>query len=227
MFVGRWGAGFVLLLVIGATFLGGWALTDFSCVDPRTYQLEFVAHGLIGGPTALAMVTREMQLDRMPPWLEIGRLYVVVAGFLNLVALCDALGECWRRNARIHALRARLSARSSRPTWDDAAFPSLAALVPGAEPLPAFPTPAAPSSFAAPESSPPGSAPLGAVSLGAVSLEAVPPEEGPPDAVPPDAGRLGAVPPEGVPARDLLTHDGAALDLQPPTETEPPPGSTP
>lgn len=113
-FVGRPGAGLVLLLVLCATFAGGLALTDFSCVDPRAYQLEFVAHALIGGPTALALeLTRDVRLERMPPWVEVGRLFVVVAGFLNLVALCDAVGEAWRRNARIAALRARQLARAS------------------------------------------------------------------------------------------------------------------
>jgi hypothetical protein len=115
-YLGRFGAALVLLAVVGGTFAGGLALTDFTCVDPRTYQLEAVAHAMIGGPSALTIyLTQDLTLRRMPPFLEVGRLYVVVAGFLNLVALCDALGECWRRNARIGALRARLALRAARP----------------------------------------------------------------------------------------------------------------
>jgi TM2 domain-containing membrane protein YozV len=144
VYLGRYGAGFLLLLVIGSTFAGGLALTDFTCVDPRTYQLEFVAQGLIGGPTALALVlTQDVHLARMPPWIEVGRLYVVVAGFLNLVALCDALGECWRRNARIQALGARLAVRRAGPVWDDATFPALSEVEPALEPLPDSPLPGA------------------------------------------------------------------------------------
>ena len=152
VYLGRVGAGLLLLLVIGSTFAGGLALTDFTCVDPRTYQLEFVAHGLIGGPTALAIaLTEDVRLERMPPWIEVGRLYVVVAGFLNLVALCDALGECWRRNARIQSLAARQSVRGAAPVWDDAAFPALAEVAPEQPPLPAPPLPLEPAPSPTPE----------------------------------------------------------------------------
>lgn len=149
-YLGRFGAAAVLLLVIGGTFAGGLALTDYTCVDPRTYKLEAVAHALIGGPSALTLaLTQDVTLARMPPYLEVGRLYVVVAGFLNLVALCDALGECWRHNARIHALRARMTLRNARPAFEpavlsDAAFLEGADDASGARLVPVEPVPPAP-----------------------------------------------------------------------------------
>lgn len=172
-FVGRPGAGLVLLLVLCATFAGGLALTDFSCVDPHAYQLEFVAHALIGGPTGLALeLTRGVRLERMPPWIEVGRLFVVVAGFLNLVALCDAVGEAWRRNARIAALRARQVARATTSALEPAP------LARADEPAPAQAVPAARAEAA--QGSPfPEAGPLGATN-GAQTAPPAPPPEGAP-----------------------------------------------
>lgn len=134
---GRVGAGLVLLLTIGGLFAGGLALTDFTCVNPRTYPLEFVAQALIGGPTAAALhATAGVGLERLPPWIEVGRLFVVVAGFLNLVALCDALGDCLRRNAHREALAQRLRVRAEEGAALDLAAPALAR---ADEPLPAPP----------------------------------------------------------------------------------------
>ena len=41
-----------------------------------------------------------MQTDPLP-WLEVGRLYAAVAGLLNVVAMCDAVGEVLAHNDRI------------------------------------------------------------------------------------------------------------------------------
>ncbi len=153
VFVGRPAAGCVLLLAIGGLFAGGLALTDFTCVNPETYPLEFVAQALIGGPTAAALqTTAGTALTRLPPWFDVGRLFVVVAGFLNLVALCDALGECLRRNVRVQALTARLQARSARAADSRAGHDALTglplseapALARADEPLPAMPQAAPP-----------------------------------------------------------------------------------
>lgn len=142
--LGRVGAGLVLLATIGGLFVGGLALTDFTAVEPREHQLEFAAQALIGGPTALAVgLTQGVQLERMPPWLDVGRLFVVVSGLLNLIALCDALGEAARRNALARATHARLRAAMLAPA------PTQPPPTQHAEPLPP-PAPAAP---AAPEAS--------------------------------------------------------------------------
>jgi hypothetical protein len=81
-------------------------------VDPDEYPLEFVAHALIGGPTALAVhLTRGIAPEGPVPLLDVGRLYCGVAGLLNLVAICDAVGaildarESVAETARAEALR--------------------------------------------------------------------------------------------------------------------------
>jgi hypothetical protein len=132
--VGRVGAGLVLLVTIGGLFAGGLALTDFTAVKPRENPLEFAAQALIGGPTALALgLTEGATLDRMPPWLDVGRLFVVISGLLNLIALCDALGEAARVNAKAREEHARRRAEF---------FPEAPPLPPS--PLPAPPEIAAP-----------------------------------------------------------------------------------
>lgn len=153
---GRVGAGLALFVVLGSLFAGGLALTDFSCVDPRTYKLEFVAQALIGGPTALALrLTDGVHLVRLPPWREVGSLYVVVAGFLNLIAICSAASDALRHNV---AARARYAAAvlealkqacarslAERPACvpaSDPALPVSSALLAGD--LPSLPTSAAP-----------------------------------------------------------------------------------
>jgi TM2 domain-containing membrane protein YozV len=135
MVTGRVGAGLALLVVLGGLFAGGLALTDFSAVDPKSYKLEFIAQALIGGPTALALrFTEDVRLERLPPWREVGSLYVVVAGFLNLIAICGATSDAQRRNVAARARRAAAvlaalelaCARSlaQRPAWVPAPAPS-------------------------------------------------------------------------------------------------------
>ena len=69
--------------------------------------LEFVAHALIGGPTAAAYgSSSDLFLGEPMPWFEVGRLYVAVAGLLNIVAICDALGCVLAHNVRAEDRRA-------------------------------------------------------------------------------------------------------------------------
>lgn len=107
-YVGRPGKALLMFLAIGGLFVGGLALTAFTCVDPDTYSLEFVAHAFLGGPTALVYylsTSQDLQLTELMRWFEVGRLYVAVAGLLNVVAICDALGEVlwFNRHARAQA----------------------------------------------------------------------------------------------------------------------------
>lgn len=101
-YVGRPGRGLVMLVAIGGLFYAGLRLTDFTCVNPNTYELEFVAHAFLGGPTAVAFYMTQGLVQTEPlPWFEAGRLYAAVAGLLNLVAICDALGEVLAHNERV------------------------------------------------------------------------------------------------------------------------------
>lgn len=100
-YVGRPGKGLLMFLAIGALFYGGLALSGFTCVNPSTYDLEFVAHAFLGGPTAAALhFTGDVHLTEPMPWFETGRLYAAVAGLLNVVAVCDALGSVIEHNRR-------------------------------------------------------------------------------------------------------------------------------
>ena len=101
VYAGRPGKALVLAATIVGLFYAGWAMTGFTGVDPYTYGLEFVAHAWIGGPTAYAYWTsRDIVLTDPLPWLEVGRLYAAVAGLLNIVAICDALGGVLEHNVR-------------------------------------------------------------------------------------------------------------------------------
>jgi len=110
LYVGRPRRALLMLLTIGGLFLGGLALTGFTCVNPRSYALEFVAHALLGGPTAATYyLTRGIELTQPLPWFEVGRLYAAVAGLLNVVAICDALSDVIEHNRHVasQALRRR------------------------------------------------------------------------------------------------------------------------
>jgi hypothetical protein len=159
---GRRGAGVALFLVIVTLFTSGLALADFACVNPREHKLEFVAHALIGGPTsATLLLTEGRRAGTAPRWRDVGSLYVVVAGFLNLIALTSAAGEAVRQNqerrrkhqeaVRLALAVARLQALARRPTsldveepapWPPLALPETSveppapSETPPAEPLP-------------------------------------------------------------------------------------------
>ena len=121
VFAGRPAKGALYFAAIAGTFLLGWWLTDFTAVDPNHYPLDFAAQVFAGGPTFLALETaRGHVLASLPKWLEVGRLYVLVAGLLNLVAVTDAVGEsitrsrraiAWREEMRIREARAAAAAR--------------------------------------------------------------------------------------------------------------------
>ncbi len=99
VYVGRPLKGLLMLVTIGGLFALGLFLTGFTCVDPYSYGLEFVAHMWIGGPTAAAYwLSRDIVLVEAQPYFEVGRLYAAVAGLLNLVAICDALGGVIEHN---------------------------------------------------------------------------------------------------------------------------------
>ena len=76
-------------------------------MDPEQYRLDFLAQAFLGGPTAWALRWGpEPALTAMPRFFDVGRLYVQVAGLLNLVAIADAVGEGIRQNRRVMALQA-------------------------------------------------------------------------------------------------------------------------
>jgi hypothetical protein len=118
IYVGRPGKAFLMFVAIGGLFYLGLYLTGFTCVNPQTYSLEFAAHAFLGGPTAAAYLeTRDLVITQPMPWFEVGRLYAAVAGLLNVVAICDALGEVLAHNKRVRVqndLRRRFLAERQR-----------------------------------------------------------------------------------------------------------------
>jgi hypothetical protein len=151
LYAGRAAKAAIFLVAVLPAFGLGWWLTDFTGVNPRLYTLDFFAQILAGGPTAGALHLSEgLTLEALPRWLDVGRLYLAVAGLLNLVAICDALGEVIGHNRRADALRAAWRARQSAeavsepPPRETAAAPASADVPapeePGA-PLPLDPEP--------------------------------------------------------------------------------------
>jgi hypothetical protein len=148
---GRRRAGLALFLVIMSLFVGGLTLADFSCVDPQRHRLEFVAHVLIGGPTFSTVALTAGRRSSAPPrWRDLGSLYVIVSGFLNLIAVCSALSEAARRNEEgrkkheeavsLALAVARLQALARRPAFDEHVEPASAPLLmPPAEVTPPAP----------------------------------------------------------------------------------------
>ena len=116
VYVGRPGKALVMFVAISGLFAGGLALTAFTCVNPETYSLEFVAHAFLGGPTALTYyLTRGLEPTELLRWFEVGRLYVAVAGLLNVVAICDALGDVLAHNRQARARAALVE--QQRSAW--------------------------------------------------------------------------------------------------------------
>ena len=81
LYVGQPLKALLFFAAIVPTFAVGLALTDYTCVNPQKYGLEFVAHAWLGGPTILALHgTRDHMLEWMPRWFDVGRLYAAIAG---------------------------------------------------------------------------------------------------------------------------------------------------
>lgn len=104
--MGRPKKALVMLAAIGGLFATGLVLTAFTCVNPEEYGLEFAAQIFAGGPTLAALVTTEgLTVTEFMPHFDAGRLYVDVAGLLNVVAISDALGLALRHNGRVVAVQ--------------------------------------------------------------------------------------------------------------------------
>lgn len=104
--MGRPKKAIVMLAAIGGLFATGLALTAFTCVNPDEYGLEFAAQIFAGGPTLAALLsTKGLTVTEFMPHFDAGRLYVDVAGLLNVVAISDALGLALRHNGRVAAVR--------------------------------------------------------------------------------------------------------------------------
>jgi hypothetical protein len=154
VYAGRPLKALLFFLAILPTYVIGLWLTDFTCVNPAKYPLEFVAHVLLGGPTLLTLhLTDGRILESMPRWFEVGRLYAAVGALLNVVAVSDALGEVVLHNRRVEEFRRRAAA-ASMASWADAPYPDepapegvllngdVAPPEPEADPTPRLPFPA-------------------------------------------------------------------------------------
>ncbi len=146
--MGRARKGVVMLVAVGGLFGAGLLLTSFTCVDPQRYTLEFVAQIFAGGPTLGALYVSDGQpAQELLPHFDVGRLYVDVAGLLNVVAISDALGLALAHNARVVALR-QLAWERAQPAPEEVDLAPVA----DAEPTPSTApdvTPAAPDVFPA------------------------------------------------------------------------------
>jgi hypothetical protein len=119
VYVGRPLKGTLFFAAILPTFLLGWTLSGFKAVDPGMYGLDFAGQVFCGGPTACALlVGSDHVLEHMPRFFEVGRLYVTIAGLLNLVAVCDAVGEAITRDRELLQRRIELAHLEPTPETD-------------------------------------------------------------------------------------------------------------
>jgi hypothetical protein len=111
--VGRRGKAFLYFGVIVGAYVLGLALADWRCVHYERYQVWFFAQVFAGLPTGVtALLTRDLEITRAVPLLDVGQLYVGVASLLNAIAVADAIG-CAQENADLLEDRA-LAARERR-----------------------------------------------------------------------------------------------------------------
>lgn len=139
LYVGQGLKATLFFVAIVPTFLLGWVLTDFTGVDPSAYTLDFVGQAFLGGPTlgAVALASGHV-LDAMPPFIEVGRLYLLVAGLLNLVAVCDAVGEAIARDRAVMSLRLEQASAATRAGRETALADDVPASAPEAPATPTF-----------------------------------------------------------------------------------------
>ena len=113
--VGRPGKALLLLVTIGGLFVLGLWLTAFTAIDPERHGLWAAAQAGITGPALLTWHLTQGHAELLAPrWLDIGQLYVGVAGLLNLVAVTDAWGHALRHNDRVDRWRRATEAQAAR-----------------------------------------------------------------------------------------------------------------
>lgn len=89
MFLGKWGKGLFIFLVLTLTFLAGMVLADFRGVTFDDNQFYFIGRygsGLTLGLNLLVLspVPRGLVTPRL---YEVGTLYMSLAGLLNILVL--------------------------------------------------------------------------------------------------------------------------------------------
>jgi len=114
LFLGRPLKALLFFSAILTTFLVGWVLTGLTAVDPQRFRLDFIGQAFLGLPTFAALsIGANQTLESMPAFFEVGRLYVLVAGLMNVVAICDAVGDAISRDRQILAERLEYQARTA------------------------------------------------------------------------------------------------------------------
>jgi len=113
--VGRPGKALLFLVTIGGLFVLGLQLTGFTAIDPERHGLWAAAQAGITGPALLAWHLTQGQVELAAlRWMDIGQLYVGIAGLLNLVAVTDAWGHALRHNDRVDRWRLATQAQAAR-----------------------------------------------------------------------------------------------------------------
>ena len=80
-----------------------------------TRMIDIAAQAGITGPALLTWHLTQGHAELLAPrWLDIGQLYVGVAGLLNLVAVTDAWGHALRHNDRVDRWRRATEAQAAR-----------------------------------------------------------------------------------------------------------------
>ncbi len=95
LFLGRRNKAAVFFVCIGGLFVVGWGLGQWRCVNYND-TLLFLGQSLAGvlgfvaGAIGGRLVETVSPLNPVPVAAEMGSLYTLVAGFLNLLVMVDA-----------------------------------------------------------------------------------------------------------------------------------------
>ena len=95
--IGRRGKALLYFSVITATFVAGTILAHGRNLSFERDAIYFAAYMFNAGQTGLGwLLLGRLELDHLPPFLQLGLTYTAVACLLNVVAMMDFISTCSR-----------------------------------------------------------------------------------------------------------------------------------
>jgi hypothetical protein len=92
LFLGKWAKALLYFLLISGTFFAGWAMSDFDNIyfeRGRWHVIPQMGVGIATFAIGLKAAAANPK-DTVMPLFEMGTLYTMVAGLLNVLVVMDA-----------------------------------------------------------------------------------------------------------------------------------------